>query len=219
MSTQQIKIFPLRKRYNTLVYFTFINTLLFIIISIRYLQFMPFPSTLLTYFYLFFAIIGQMSLLSLGISLFLALFLIIPHTTLRNNIIALFAALTTEYLISDTFAFALYKQHIINLSYQDILTIPIPLFVILLSSTCILFIVYFFLLTWIEKNVQQTRFIKSFLTIIIFSFLLSHGLHIWAASVAYKPITNTTEFIPFYTPTTANKLIRSLTKKKDISSP
>lgn len=214
MNTKLSKASPLKKRYTTLMYFTFINALLFIIISLRYLQFMPFPSTILTYFYLFFAIIGQMSLLSLGTSLFLSIFTIISNALLRNNLLALFSALTTEYLIADTFIFALYKQHIIDLSYTDIFNIPFSLSIIILSGTCILFIAYFFLLTWLEKNTYKIHFSKIFISIALFSLFLSHGLHIWAASTLYKPITSTTEYIPFYTPTTANTLIRSLTKKK-----
>ena len=202
------------KNFRSLYWFVVINSLLAMVISTRYFNYIPeLPTDIIGLSFVIISVISQMFLLTALVGL-LCLPIIFLPTQILKGASALMAALGLSLLVIDTFVFAQYRFHIngivLDLVFSgDVVSFPISSWVMVIVGAGFLLSVEYLIFSWLvikQELIRKWPAGKTFL--IVFSCLLvSHGVHIWAAANAYQPVKVVKRYLPLFYPSTANRFM------------
>ena len=201
-------------------FFIIINALVAMCIATRYFSFLPvFPSDLVAVIFIFAATFGQMVLLASVIGLLTLPFTYLPRRWRQFSQVT-FASLGVALLYFDTLVFAQYRFHmnavVIDLAMSsDVVTFPLLMWLKGLGIIALLFLLQCLLLRYLEKTQsdlieatsiwKKKRFLRYFSLFTFITLLMTHGIHIWAAAVAYQPVTMVKRYLPLFYPSTSNR--------------
>jgi len=220
-------------------FFIIINALITMCIATRYFSFLPvFPSDLVAVIFIFAATFGQMVLLASLVGLLTLPFIYLPRR-LRQLSQVTFASLGVALLYFDTLVFAQYRFHmnavVVDLALSaDVVTFPLLMWLKGLGIIALLFLLQYLLLRYLEKTQSERteaasiwkkkRILRYFSLFTFITLLMTHGIHIWAAAVAYQPVTMVKRYLPLFYPSTSNRTMakyglvneRSLAQQKEL---
>ena len=209
-----------KQRLRVHGFFIVINALISMCIAARYFSFLPvFPSDLVAVVFIFAATFGQMVLLASVLGLLTLPFIYLPKRW-RHFCQITFASLGMALLYFDTLVFAQYRFHmnavVLDLAMSaDVVTFPLLMWLKGLSIIALLFLLQFLLLRYLEKQLSEDnegtsilrkkRILRYFSLLAFTTLLMTHGIHIWAAAVAYQPVTMVKRYLPLFYPSTSNR--------------
>ena len=124
----------LKSRLHVHGWFFLINSILTILISLRYLVYMPMPKDFLTWLYTLVTVGGHMPLMTAVFALAVLPIILIPHKMIRTILLVVMSSIGIGLLIIDTLVFDQYRFHL-----------NIPILELVLSGG----IVEFPIVTWI----------------------------------------------------------------------
>jgi membrane-anchored protein YejM (alkaline phosphatase superfamily) len=201
-------------------FFIVINALLTICLASRYFSFLPvFPSDLVAVIFIFAATFGQMVLLASIIGALTLPFIYLP-TRWRQFSQVTIASFGVALLYFDTLVFAQYRFHmnavVVDLAMSsDVVTFPLLMWLKGLGIIALIIMLQYVLLRYLENKQsdlnedtsfwKKKRFIRYFSLFTFITLLMTHGIHIWAAAVAYQPVTMVKRYLPLFYPSTSNK--------------
>lgn len=201
-------------------FFIVMNALVAMCIATRYFSFLPvFPSDLVAVIFIFASTFGQMVFLASILGLLSLPFIYLPKRWRQFSQVT-FASLGLALLYFDTLVFAQYRFHmnavVIDLAMSaDVVTFPLLMWLKGLGIIALLFILQFLLLRYLEKNQsdrtearsvwKKKRLLRYFSLFTFMTLLMTHGIHIWAAAVAYQPVTMVKRYLPLFYPSTSNR--------------
>lgn len=214
---QQLSI---KQRLRTHGFFIVVNALISMGIAAQYFSFLPaFPNDFVAVVFILVATFSQMVLLAAIVGLIMLPLIYLPHK-LRQFSQVTIASLGVALLYFDTLVFAQYRFHmnavVVDLALSaDVVTFPLLMWLKGLSIISLVFLLQFLLLRFLEKmqnsghdassNGQKKRFFRYFSLLTFVTLLLTHGIHIWAAAVAYQPVTMVKRYLPLFYPATSNR--------------
>ena len=214
---QQLNI---KQRLRVHGFFIVINALVSMFIAARYFSFLPvFPSDLTAVIFIFAATFGQMVLLASVLGLLTLPFIYLSKGWRQFSQVT-FASLGVALLYFDTLVFAQYRFHmnavVVDLAMSaDVVTFPLLMWLKGLGIIALLFLLQFLLLRYLEKKQsdgleavsiwKKKRFFRYFSLFTFITLLMTHGIHIWAAAVAYQPVTMVKRYLPLFYPSTSNR--------------
>jgi membrane-anchored protein YejM (alkaline phosphatase superfamily) len=191
-------------------------------IATRYFSFLPvFPSDLVAVIFIFAATFGQMVLLASVVGLLTLPFIYLPRGWRQFSQVTI-ASLGVALLYFDTLVFAQYRFHmnavVVDLAMSaDVVTFPLLMWLKGLGIIALLFLLQSLLLRYLEKTQsdqteassvwKKKRFLRYFSVFTFTTLLMTHGIHIWAAAVAYQPVTMVKRYLPLFYPSTSNRML------------
>jgi membrane-anchored protein YejM (alkaline phosphatase superfamily) len=201
-------------------FFIAINALVSMCIAARYFTFLPvFPSDLVAVIFIFAATFGQMVLLAGVLGLLTLPFIYLPAPWRRFSQVTI-ASLGVALLYFDTLVFAQYRFHmnavVVDLAMSaDVVTFPLLMWLKGLGIIALVFLLQFLLLRYLEQTQsdrtevtsiwKRKRILRYFSLFTFMTLLMTHGIHIWAAAVAYQPVTMVKRYLPLFYPSTSNR--------------
>lgn len=204
----------LKNNIHSFLWFALLNVFLLVIISTRYLSYLPeLPNELLTGSFMLAAIISQMALLVLIAILFSSFTVLLPNKT-RQITQAVIATLGISALFVDTLVFAIYKFHINLVLFKlvmsgQVASFPLEAWLFASVGIILLFVVQLLLIKWLDANprIRQIKLGRKATAVLVLSFFATHGIHVWAAANAYQPVTMFKRYLPLFYPATANRFM------------
>ncbi|WP_022941131.1 DUF3413 domain-containing protein [Psychromonas hadalis] len=204
-----------KKKIHAYGWFVLCNSLLAMLISLRYFSFLPeLPSSFLPWIFLISSTFSQMSLLVAIFSVLFIPLLFLPKLP-RNILLATIASSGIALLFIDTAVFALYRFHI-NVVVLDlvlagqVVTFPLSVWAMVVFGVIVALVCEFLLIRWLESEPRlvKKKLGRKFTSLVVITALLSNGIHIWASAYVYQPITVLKQYLPVFYPMTANGLMR-----------
>ncbi|WP_198552875.1 DUF3413 domain-containing protein [Psychromonas sp. Urea-02u-13] len=206
----------LKQKTHSHGWFILINSIIAMAIATRYFTFLPeIPTDILGLSFLLSGTFSQMVLLAsiVGLVAFPALF--IKNKKLRYGSQALVASLGLAVLFIDTFVFAQYRFHInavvleLVLSGQ-VVSFPLTTWLMVIGVVITLVVSQYVLIAWLESPAALTQYKlgRKFAIITFFTLLSTHGIHIWAAANAYRPVTTVKRYLPVFYPATSTSMMK-----------
>ena len=196
-------------------WFFCVNTLLLLIVSLRYFIVIDFPNQPIAQAFNVFAFIGHFAFLGfLGFLLVLPVILLLPSRPLITTIANTLAVALIVIIIIDTFVFAQYRFHLNSMVFSlvfggagdEIFHFSTKLWMITLGGLLLIIAIEFALsrLIWRWIQSQRPRWLGvTVATSLTFIFLAQHLTFAWADAKAYIPITKQIHYLPAYFPLTA----------------
>lgn len=198
-------------------WFTFFNLIIVSLISLRYVKYAGLSDSGLGIAYQFTSLIGHFSFLCavfIGLILFPLAF-VIPSQRIYRLVSCLISSVLIAFLIFDTQIFKLYNFHLNPLIWQFLqrpeqveqiysinlhyISIPILLIIELVISAFI----------WKKiRFLQAKRIGKPIALLLLFTFVLTHLVFIWADATRYRPITQEKSIYPLSYPMTARTFLK-----------
>lgn len=203
-------------KLKTYGYFILINSFLAILISLRYLKFLPeVPSDILGFLFLVLSTFSHMAFLTAIVSLVLLPFFFLPYDWIRRISVAALASLILVLLFIDTFVFANYRFHI-NVAMIDLLLagqiVSFSFFTLLMviGVVTVVFAIELGILYGLEgrKIKLPSKIGRIFSIAVVLTLLMSNGIHVWAAAHAYQSVTQLKRYLPLFYPLTSNTLMQ-----------
>jgi membrane-anchored protein YejM (alkaline phosphatase superfamily) len=193
-----------------------INLIFSLIITWRFYQVQPMPSTFIGQIFGCCHAIGHIGLISfiLATPLFLLNF-----CKQKTKVILLIAILISSLgliaLVADTFVYQLYRFHINAMVLElfivggsEVITFPISMWIKIVSLMIIILAVQFFIAKFIARYVRFTHSTpKAIFWVVPICLLSANIIHVWADGTFYKDITMQDSYLPLAQPVTAKKLM------------
>ena len=213
------------KRTNiflTPIYLILINSIFVMIICCRFFVHLTYSLDFKSLLFIITSIIGHAFILVLSLSPFLFIISLCPVHKVYRFISSLLFTLFLSLLFIDIIVFSQYKFHI-NLVLakmilrKDIVSFHYLSWIYLFVGILIIFLIEFQIVKYIDKRIHILKKFKigRISCLIIFICTITYNaLHIWAAAYDYRSIILSKQYLPFFSPATANSF---LTKQGFIS--
>ncbi|CAH0534679.1 Inner membrane protein YejM [Vibrio stylophorae] len=205
----------LRQRLHQHGWFILVNSILAMLISVRYFGYLPATPDAATLAYIVAAVIGQMSLICGLVGLLTLPVVLLPRLSWRLPIMAVVGSVALATLVIDTFVFAQYRFHINAMVLEMILagqivSFPLITWITVIGGVVLLLAGQAWLYCYLgrEPKVMQKRIGRKSVLVIFLALLATNAVHIWAAANAYQPITNVTRYLPLFYPATASSFMK-----------
>lgn len=204
-----------KSQLRPFTWFIIFNSLIAILISLRYFAYLPsVPTDLLGFTFLVSSTVSQMLLLAFVFGLITLPLLFVSQRAylISSSLVATFAILL---LLVDTFVFAQYRFHINTVVVELVLSGEVVEFsflnhVLVVTLFTLVFAAEYFVLSSLFSRsfFKQTAISKKFSFLLLTTLLLTNGIHIWAAANPYKPVNIVKRYIPLFHPVTANSFMK-----------
>jgi membrane-anchored protein YejM (alkaline phosphatase superfamily) len=203
-----------------ITFFVLMNTLIAIVISLRYLKNLNTDYDVINGLYLILTSSAHYFLLCLfGIGMIpLILWLLFKSNKILNGSLIILSTILLSILVIDTYIFDFFRFHINGLvlgivfggAFRENFPFSTTIYVLSTIGFILLFLSQFGLLK-LAKNLANRVKIKTTYLILLSSiiiYLFANLTYAWADAVRYSPITKTTKFYPLYFPLTAKSFFR-----------
>ena len=194
-----------------IAWFGVANAVLFALAGVRYLLAFGMPESGVALLYVVMASISQFALLGfLPLMLVLGpVALLLPRKQVVITLGVILMALALTVLVLDTNVFAQYRYHL-SLLTVEIFAASTWVFAGIILLVALLFQSMLAGNIWQRVQVRRGRAGVWLALLLVFTGLLSQGIHVWADAVAYTPITSFTRFLPAYFPLKAKRRLAKL---------
>lgn len=210
-----------RKLFNWLVLFLGINSLVFLGIGSRYLQFFPETPDPVANLFTWVAFVTHFGSLPFALLLPLALLsLMIPSRRFLLWLTAGLMSLAAVLMIVDSFVFAAYRFHLNGMVWNLITggavkeILPLSATTVSISGGIVASIILleFFFGTLLFRVAGERSIARSLKSILLLLFIVFCGqiFYVWADASGNVLITRQANYLPAYKPLTAKRLMRKI---------
>jgi membrane-anchored protein YejM (alkaline phosphatase superfamily) len=215
-----MKLSPAKILQRWMLSITIFNSLLFILLSLKYQAYIDLTNSPLQWFYIMTTSIGHMGLIPLIAVVFpLLLSLIYKNKKVLLLLCSAFNSLAIIYLIVDYFIFSQYRFHLnrfvldmlLGGAAKDIFQFSNFMYFVAIFSIIALFALESLVGWWLwKKQIFMKLNPRNILLVLLGLMITSQLSHAAAAANSYSPITKTNNIFPLYFPLTANSLCKKL---------
>lgn len=200
-------------------WFFLFNSLIVLLIALRYTKHISGIEGELTYIYIIFSTLSHFITLTFipYLVLYLPIALLFPKKIILQVWGASIITLSLAILVIDTFVFDLYRLHINSFTLEllfggagtDIFSFHTTQYILVISAVLICWIAELAVFRILLKSADKWTFRggKWIAAIVVLMMLSSHIIHAFAYAKGYRPITRISKCYPLCFPTTANRFL------------